>query len=68
MEYLIAMRFHANVVGIKAGVKTLAINYDPKVERLAKEYNLPIINLNDSNFTEQFNRLYLSLNWLKSMF
>ena len=57
LEYLVAMRFHANVVGIKAGVKTLAINYDPKVEKLAKEYNLPMINLNDTSFSEQFERL-----------
>ena len=62
LEYLIAMRFHANVVGIKSGVKTLAINYDPKVEKLAAEYNLPIINLNDKNFAEQFDKLYLPLN------
>lgn len=58
LEYLIAMRFHANVIGIKAGVKTLAINYDPKVEKLANEYNLPIINLNDNNFSQQFERLF----------
>ena len=58
LEYLVAMRFHANVVGIKAGVKTLAINYDPKVEKLAKEYNLPIINLDDNDFSSQFNKLF----------
>ena len=58
LEYLIAMRFHANVVGIKSGVKTLAINYDPKVEKLAQEYNLPYINLDDKDFSEQFGRLF----------
>ena len=57
LEYLIAMRFHANVAGIKSGVKTLAINYDPKVEKLAIEYNLPLINLNDEDFSEQFKKL-----------
>lgn len=56
-EYLVAMRFHANVVGIKSEVKTLAINYDPKVEKLAQEYNLPMINLTDKDFSEQFERL-----------
>ena len=61
LEYLIAMRFHANVVGIKAGVKTLAINYDPKVEKLAQEYNLPLINLDDEDFSEQFDKLNLPL-------
>lgn len=57
LEYLIAMRFHANVVGIKSGVKTLAINYDPKVKKLADEYHLPMINLNDNDFSEQFSKL-----------
>jgi polysaccharide pyruvyl transferase CsaB len=59
LEYLVAMRFHANVAGIKSGIKTLAINYDPKVEKLAEEYNLPIINLNDNDFSKQFERLFL---------
>ena len=45
LETLYAMRFHANVIGIKAGVKTIAINYDPKVKKLAEEYNLPVIEL-----------------------
>ena len=58
LEYLIAMRFHANVVGIKSGVKTLAINYDPKVEKLAEEYHLPYINLDDKDFSEPFNKLF----------
>ena len=57
LEYLIAMRFHANVIGIKAGVKTLAINYDPKVETLASSYRIPIIKMNSSNFAEQFDEL-----------
>lgn len=57
LEYLIAMRFHAVVVGIKAGVKTLAINYDPKVEKLAKEYNLPMINFNQNDLNNEFQKL-----------
>ena len=57
LEYLISMRFHSNVIGIKAGVKTLAINYDPKVERLAEEYNLPYINLNQEDFSKEFDQL-----------
>ena len=59
LEYLIAMRFHANVIGIKAGVKTLAINYDPKVETLANQYNLPMINLNDTTFEPEFDKLFI---------
>ncbi len=45
LECLIGMRFHANVVAIKCGVKTTAINYDIKVQKLAEEYNLPLIEL-----------------------
>jgi len=53
LDALVAMRFHAIVIALKAGVKTLAINYDEKVEKLAKEFSLPIISLdnyNDYNF------------------
>ena len=57
LEYLVAMRFHANIAGIKAGVKTLAINYDPKVEKLAQEYNLPLINPEQQDFSEEFEKL-----------
>ena len=34
LEYLIGMRFHAVLVALKAGVKTCAINYDVKVEKV----------------------------------
>ena len=57
LKYLIGMRFHANVIGIKSGVKTLAVNYDPKVEKLAKEYNLPIIKLDQEDFSSEFSQL-----------
>lgn len=45
LDYLIAMRFHACLVGLKFGIKTLAINYDEKVEKLATEAHIPFINL-----------------------
>lgn len=57
LEYLIAMRFHANVIGIKSKVKTLAINYDPKVFALAQTYNIPMINMDDVSFSESFKQL-----------
>ena len=44
-KYLIAMRFHAIIVGLLSGIKTLAINYDIKVEKLSSEYKLPILDL-----------------------
>ncbi|MFI3300936.1 MAG: polysaccharide pyruvyl transferase CsaB [Candidatus Gastranaerophilales bacterium] len=46
LEYLIAMRFHAILVALMAGVKTCAINYDIKVERIADEAKIPIISMN----------------------
>ena len=57
LEYLIGMRFHANVAAINSGVKILCINYDPKVQRLAEEYGLPYINLADENFSPEFDKL-----------
>lgn len=47
LETLIAMRFHACLIAIKAGVKTIPINYDIKVETLAKEFNLNLIEMNN---------------------
>ena len=52
VEYLIGMRFHANLVAAKAGVKILGINYDIKVKTLAQKVGFPIINL-DSNEIEK---------------
>ncbi len=52
LEYMIAMRFHANVAAIKCGVKTVAINYDIKVKKLAEEYNLPLIELTQREFPQ----------------
>ena len=59
LEYLVAMRFHANVVGMKSGVKTLAIDYDIKVKKLADEYRLPIIELSQQDMSKEFEQLYL---------
>lgn len=60
LEYMIGMRFHANVTAIKCGVKTLAVNYDIKVQKLAEEYHLPIIELNQRDFSKEFDRLVSS--------
>lgn len=45
LEYLIAMRFHAVLIALRYGIKTLAINYDYKVENLANEANIPAITM-----------------------
>lgn len=57
LEFLIGMRFHANLVGIKAGVKVLGINYDIKVSSLSEEVKFPILNLNQKSFETEFNQL-----------
>lgn len=55
LEYLIGMRFHANLIAAKAGVKVLGINYDVKVENLAKTVGFPILELdNFKNIDEIF--------------
>ena len=53
LDVLIAMRFHACLIGIKSGVKLLPINYDIKVEQLAKEFDLNCLNLNYTEINEE---------------
>ncbi len=57
LEYLIGMRFHANLVAAKAGVKVLGINYDIKVLNLAKHIGFPLIGLNQNNFDNEIEEL-----------
>lgn len=58
LSYLIAMRFHAILVALKCGIKTCAINYDVKVEKLANEANIPLISM-DAH--ENFETIYKKL-------
>ena len=51
-EYMIAMRFHALIIGLLSNTKLLAINYDIKVEKLASEFNIPMIDLKHEFGTE----------------
>ena len=55
-EYLIAMRFHAIIIGLLAETKTLSINYDIKVEKISQEFNLPMVDLK-KDFKSQFKDL-----------
>lgn len=58
VEYMIAMRFHALVVAVKAGIPSVAINYDTKVEKLAQEAKIPVISMNASeDFDQVFDNL-----------
>lgn len=52
-EFMVAMRFHALIVGLLSKVKVLGINYDIKVEKLAKEFGFPLVGLKKS-FTNEF--------------
>ena len=45
LEYIISMRFHSDLIALKAGVKVLGINYDVKVKTLSEEVGFPIINM-----------------------
>lgn len=66
-KYLIAMRFHAIIIGLISGVKTMGINYDIKVKKLASEFNLPIIDLTN-NFENQFEELKnINLNQINAL-
>lgn len=40
LDELIAMRYHACLLGLKYGIRVLPIVYDPKVEKLADEFGL----------------------------
>ena len=57
-EYLIAMRFHAIIIGLLSKTKILGINYDTKVERICEEFSVPLLELN-KEFENQFDDLKL---------
>ena len=59
------MRFHACLVAVKYGVKTLAIAYDPKVEILAKDNNIPYLSMNskDNNYQKAFDDMENLSRW-----
>lgn len=57
LEYLVGMRFHACLAAAKAGVKVLGINYDVKVETLAKALGFPLLEIDGSNLQKGFDEL-----------
>lgn len=63
LEYLIGMRFHACLIAAKAGVKVLGINYDVKVETLAKNVGFPLLELSGENLKNGFNNLMSAGNY-----
>lgn len=63
LDYMIAMRFHANLIALKYGIKTLAICYDEKVEKLATEAKIPFTSM---LATEDYDNLFSQLKNLDS--
>lgn len=58
LDYLVAMRFHANLIALKYGIKTLAVCYDEKVEKLATEAQIPYVSmLVEEDYDEKFAQL-----------
>lgn len=58
LDYMIAMRFHAVLTALKFGIKTLAICYDVKVEKLAEEAQIPFVSMNaDEDYDNLFEEL-----------
>lgn len=62
LEYLIGMRFHAVLVALKSGVKTCAINYDVKVEKIATDAGIPIISMDAHENMEEIYQKMQNLN------
>lgn len=58
LDYMIAMRFHAVLTSVRFGIKTLAISYDMKVEKFAREFKVPCLNMkSDDDFDKAFEDL-----------
>lgn len=58
LDYMVAMRFHANLIALKYGIKTLAVCYDEKVEKLATEAQIPFVSmLAQEDYDEKFAQL-----------
>ena len=57
LETLIAMRFHALLVGAKSKTKLLGINYDIKVESLSKAVGFSCVEINQEDLNEDFEKL-----------
>jgi len=58
LDYMIAMRFHASLIALKYGIKTFAICYDEKVEKLALEAKIPAVSM---LATEDYDYLFKQL-------
>ena len=60
LNTLIAMRYHACLIAIKARVKLLPLSYDIKTETLAKEFNLEYIDVSKFDDMEEIFEKFVS--------
>ncbi len=44
LKFLISMRLHANILGLKFGIKTLPVSYSSKVKNLAHEFDIDFVD------------------------
>lgn len=63
LDYLVGMRFHALLLAMKFGIKSAAINYDIKVEKLADEFNLPKISMTG---TDDMDKIFAAMRYESS--
>lgn len=54
LDTLITMRFHAALIGVKSKIKVIGINYDKKVEQLAKETQFELLDMQGENMSDVF--------------
>jgi len=45
LDLVVTMRLHGAIMALRAGLPTVAIAYDPKVSHIARQFELPTLNL-----------------------
>ncbi|HEY9682139.1 MAG TPA: polysaccharide pyruvyl transferase CsaB [Oculatellaceae cyanobacterium] len=48
LDLLVGMRLHAIIMALKSRVPVAGISYDPKVERVLREFEQPVLNLENT--------------------
>lgn len=54
LDFLIATRYHACLLGVIANIPTVSIDYDIKIQNLSLEAGLPLIDIHEQDFDEAF--------------